>query len=664
MTNPNNAFDYDFATYASANSSFIGYAGVTLGKTFGISRNITGVRIKALYHSDHVAANSKIDLESYNGATWSIIAALVNGSGAGNVSFDSWYNTTINATQGLRMRLWNNGTLSNDYAYLYELQYNSISIASNATDAHLYSCWYSDNGGANASYTCNNIFLGGYGAGWHTVDLWANDTANNIGHNQTAFYINIANESASYNASILENANDTIQLGINATSTANLTGTLYWNGTVYAATASIVNSTYATLTTNISIPLVSADQAINIFWNYTLNGLNSLSINFTQNVMNLQNINISTVGCGALTAAQFYWFANENDTAAIAGVDVAYNFVYGTFNTSISSTYGSLSGIAGFYVCYNSSMGNYTLSYGEVQISKAGVTSRRYYNYVGHNLTTTLENITMYVLPSSTGYPFTFTFTDMALNVYSSDYAKLLRWYPATNQYLQVDGGITDNNGQTVMYVALNDVDYRIGLYYPNGTLIKLADPSRFTCASAPCTYNLRVSSVSSYLTDLNIQHSLTYNTSSSIFSFVWNDPSATTQSMNLIVNKMAGDVDTNVCNSTGAGATGALSCNISAYSSGTFTAVVYRTASPSTPFATLMQTITSTIFKGQMGLFISFIMMVLMIFMALFSPVAAIIMMIASMIFSVMIGAITPMIFISIAFLGVLVIHVMKRIS
>jgi hypothetical protein len=174
----------------------------------------------------------------------------------------------------------------------------------------------------------------------------------------------------------------------------------------------------------------------------------------------------------------------------------------------------------------------------------------------------------------------------------------------------------------------------------------------------------LQVSSPSNYLVDFGIQHSLTYNSATKIFSFIWNDPSNTTTSMTLNVTKIEGNADTTVCNSTATGATGVLSCDISGYSSGTFSAIAYRSASPSTPLETLWATLTSTIFKGQMGLFISFLLMILMIFMGIFNPIAGLIMGIASMSFAVVLGAMTPTIFIGIAFLALIVIHTMKRIS
>jgi hypothetical protein len=484
------------------------------------------------------------------------------------------------------------------------------------------------------------------------------------------------------------NSSDNIYLK-NVTLYNNINGTWGANGT--ETITGIANSTTFNRTVNFTL-------ANPITWNCEVCD-NSSNCAFAPANYSVSAfvLNITTGACPAgWTAAQNYTFVDEGSLAALSGANVAMNFHHGpATNNSVDIYNNSLSGVSGFSVCVLTALAPYYIGYGEIDYSITGYASRHYYLFVNSTLTNTTQAITLYALQSnpyqstsqSNSYyntttnitttntsqlqttgdyatAFQFTFTDSALNAYTGDYARLLRWYPASGQYSSVDAGISDGNGQTVMYVAQNSVDYRVALYYPNGTLLKLADPSRFTCSGTPCTYTLRISSVGNYLSDFGVQHSLAFNNTTKMFTFTWNDPSATTQRMNLSVNRIDGDADYNVCNSSMAAVTEVLSCNISTYTTGTFSAVAYRSASPESPIDALMETLTSTIFKGQMGLFVSFLLMIVLVFVGIYSPIAAVLLSVLSLIPALAFGAITPAIFIGIGALAAMIIHVFKRVS
>lgn len=54
---------------------------------------------------------------------------------------------------------------------------SSYSIAFTVSDPNLDGCWYSEDGGANQSMTCTSPLVVSASSGWHTIDLYANDTA-------------------------------------------------------------------------------------------------------------------------------------------------------------------------------------------------------------------------------------------------------------------------------------------------------------------------------------------------------------------------------------------------------------------------------------------------------------------------------------------------------
>ena len=190
-----------------------------------------------------------------------------------------------------------------------------------------------------------------------------------------------------------------------------------------------------------------------------------------QNIILVQNIIIGTsCGTGFFPAFNFTFLSESNQS--IQSAQVSYNFQYGLSNNLAFVSAGSLSG-AGFVICINDSNPTYNVGYGEINYQAAGFNPRRFYIFQNTRLTNITINNNLYLLESSaSSQSFTINTKDSGLNPYTNDYISLLRWYPDLNEYKIVDMGKTDGSGNTQVYTRLNDIDYRVGLYNPDGTLI------------------------------------------------------------------------------------------------------------------------------------------------------------------------------------------------
>ena len=221
---------------------------------------------------------------------------------------------------------------------------------------------------------------------------------------------------------------------------------------------------------------------------------------------------------------------------------------------------------------------------------------------------------------------------------------------------------ITDGDGKSVMKVHTEDVDYRIGVYEKDGTLVKLADPVRMACLIDPCTYTLRITSDDRDYFEVNdIESSLTYDSTLERFVYIWNDPSQNTVKMRLLVKKDLGFQDTIICNETGTGYTGVLSCDVTNYT-GLLDAVAFRSASPTIPENALQIEKGRDALNNTLGLFISFVLALLMALIGIFSPIGAIIMMLIALLPAVILGSITFSIMLAIGCLGGIIIHFIKK--
>jgi len=525
-------------------------------------------------------------------------------------------------------------------------------------------CWYyndSTNLTLNPCGTNASINLGG---GNHTLTIWVNDSIGRISSNTTTFTINFVNYTASYPDPAIEGATYNFTLNVNASLLTNLNGTLYYNNTAYATIVN-VNGTIGTLRTELTAPAVTTTKNITFYWNYTLNGNNYTTITYGHIVNYLTDIVVNTTCVSGLAKALCFDIADERNRTFMNNTDVDYNLQFGIGNITYKTVNGSFNtgASAEFCICINSTLyNNYSVGYGEFQYFKTSYSKRRFYLFENDRLTngTGTTNTTLYLLYNDDATSFLFEYKDALLNPYSEKYTSLLRWYPDINEYRIVEMGKTDENGQTVMRVKVEDVDYRVALYYANGTLIKLAEPVRMACLVAPCTYTMTVASpIGEWFDIYDLEQALTFNETTGVFTYVWNDPSQSTNSMRLIVVKSTGLQDIIICNNSASGFTGVLSCNIG-NNTGTIIARAYRSSSPEIAIIQLIKNI-GTKLNNFTGLFIGFVLAVIGAMIGFFSPVGSIIFMVISLIPAIVIGSVSLSIMIILAILGIIVIHVAK---
>ncbi len=384
-----------------------------------------------------------------------------------------------------------------------------------------------------------------------------------------------------------------------------------------------------------------------------LNNLGGGSFNITNN---------TSCPTGFISTA-CYDIKDEENLTSYSG-NIKYNFELALTDSNFSF-YGELENTTQLCICINTTtLNNYTVNYGELQYSKEGFSDRRYYLFENTRLTGTQVNDTLFLLENSKATSFLFEFESTSLEPYMNKYTFLLRWYPNLDIYDIVDMGKTDEKGETIMRVVTEDVDYRVGLYYLNGSLIKLLSPVRFACLSSPCSYySLIEEGEMDYNEFLNIETNLSWNPTTKIFTLIYNDPSQNTNLMNLTVYKDTGMSSLIVCEDSSTGYIGVLTCDVSAYT-GTLRAVAFRSASPELPIAQKIVSIISSVFKSSTGLFFSIIVFIVFVFAgAFFGIIPAIVFGVASLSIAVVFGALSISVVIGLGMLGGIVIHFMKRV-
>ncbi|OQY40977.1 MAG: hypothetical protein B6229_00295 [Spirochaetaceae bacterium 4572_7] len=537
----------------------------------------------------------------------------------------------------------------------YNVSFN-VSVTDNL---NLENCIYY-NGTANTTITCGENATIQLEGGEHTLIYYANDTAGNFNYSAVTFYLNYVFENASYTDPGVVGESYDFSLNLTASVLDSYNGTFFYNGTEQTTSESNL-SNVITLTSSTTL---TGMGNVSFYYQYGLNGVLYNSSTYYHIVNEIQNLSIvegQTCPAG-LSPALRYDFKNEqNDSTLNATID--YIFRYGITNNTLKSTYGNLIH-TDLTICINSTVyNNYSIGYGEIQYNVDGYSDRRYYAFDGDRLSNVTINNTLYSLLSGDSTSFLFTIQQADLSVYDDVYLTLNRWYPDEDQYKVAEMSATDEEGQTVMKVEIEDVDYRVGVYNKDGTLIHLAEAIRLVCIATPCTYSLTVpeDAGTSFENWKDLQVSLLFNESTGVFTFTYNDPSQDTSRVNLSVFKDTGQSSLTICTDTNEGYTGVLVCNVSSWS-GTLRAVGYRTASPETSIISKMVEVGRDKLGQTSALFITLIVMIFLVSVGVVSPVLTVILSVLAFIPAMALGIMPLPILLIMAAMGFIVIHFMKR--
>jgi len=662
-----NTIDFQCNSTVTGDVLVLGNSSILIYDNFGVRQVWQSVNIAGTYNITNHSVTLPFGV--YN---WSCITnATDNGntSYSGNrtvyFSFPEFSLTTILNYPDNAINLTNSSL---------EFGANFSVIKGNMTNATLY-IWKSDGslfgtnfseitaGNNETNMSISNLVFSEYL--WNVFGCGAsstNSTCGFTGSNRT-FSIQTNLDAEYYETDVYETSYQPFQINITIPeSSIFYDAQLIYNQTSYTGTITDLGNDKYSIIKSIYIPQISAHINISFYWNLLYEEFSENTTTHNQTILPLVTINITTENCseGFFEAINYTFIEELNLTSLNA--DIKYNFKYGVGNLSLKTNYGETNNTDILRVCINQSFDNYKLGYGEIEYQSTGHVSRRYYMFEGHELSNSItESYILHDLKDADSTSFVFEIKNTFLNPYKNKYVALLRWYPQLNEYRIVEMGKTDEEGKTIMKVEVEDADYRIGVYELNGSLIKLAEAIRMACLVSPCTYSLKIiQEVIDYFGIYNIESSLVFETATNRFVYIWNDPSQQTESMRLITAKETGYQEIIICNSTGSGYTGVLSCDIENYT-GVITAKAFRTSSPELIISSLTKTI-RTVWNNNIGLFIAFIFSLIVGFAAIIHPAAGILMSIVGLIPAVSFGSITLAIFIAIAVLGGIIIHVMKR--
>lgn len=550
-------------------------------------------------------------------------------SPADATTLTSYQNTTFNCTalptslNNFTIFIWNS---SNSVIYTYSSASTPVSSSFALPKIDTY------------SWNCLANFTSGL-TGWATT-------------NRTIAYTpNIAVLDHTTYDNVLELSNYTFNITINKSdSLSTITPSFIYNGTTY--TSGITSETSGnniTYTKELNIPYITQDNiTINTssYWsfNISLNGSYRIQNSSTDYTINHQMGMMNMSSCSGNYTYGFYnvTYLVEGNVSNNLNLSNFWNYALvnpdnTTFTRNLtspaSSTYSNFNFHHNWCIHYADSEHYFVVRSNTSEIKNAydstiGYLDRK--DYVCSFANGTAVNNSLYMLLNTTDYQkFYINIKDANQSNYVGAYVSFYRWFD--NEWIYIGSELSDSYGNIVGRL-IEDKLYRIIIKDSLCNTLKEIQVT-MTCQSLPCTYDIVITETSEpyyYVKELDdFSYSFDYDTATKIVTLDFEDGASQTSSVVFVTYyRSVGSSDTEVCTDTSYSYSDSLSCNVSAYDSGSFISYMYVYKTDGDVF---VRTYTFDILPakdifGKDGLLWGILLIVVLFFAGIWNPVVAVV--------------------------------------
>lgn len=412
---------------------------------------------------------------------------------------------------------------------------------------------------------------------------------------------------------------------LNLTTVSGLTfsgGTLIYNGapTSAVSTSDGVNTIFtATRTT----PAVGSSTNLDFFWNFTLSNGDFGTFSTENQTQTVTPSQFALCNSTLNTVAVNYSIFDEELLIALVNNSFEATFTWSLGGTSSKNASFDLQNNQSYAFCISPNATFQVTS--ELRVGADGYSTRKL-GWLTQDLSNNATNISLYLLNSSLGTDVIIELKDVGLVPVENYTIEIQRRVESTGEYILVENDVTDVFGQIVARLVENEVRYRLFFYDTSGTLVKRVNNAIVACQSSPCTQQFIITDDTDLFADFDSiaghTSSLTFDNNTNVFSYVWVDNTGDSSTHRLLVERVAFNGTTVVCNTTSSSSSDLLSCNVG---DGRFSyrAQAFRTVSGDETRLHLINNevgdLTDT--YGLEGLYWSFILSMVMLLVGRFYP-------------------------------------------
>lgn len=419
------------------------------------------------------------------------------------------------------------------------------------------------------------------------LTLW---NFNSIGElnciNQTIKFYSL-NYSVDYQHTAISNdiLNFTFSLGSVNSSIYNSSASIVYNGTSYSATE--INDTLSKdYVATLTIPNVSATTNVTFYFNYTINGVNYNSVNYTQTIYYLTFYNNCSAINGTIILNATLYDEESGDIIGDSNLtEIDFNI---TSSAGVTWKYHNSSTNGNIVICVENTTFNLTDYDVDFMMGYSADNHVQEFYYLDDgdlNSNCTFNSHTnctigLYDLNLSDSTTFLFKFYDE--NGLSVDNAIIHTYkkYIGNGTFKEVERSRQDNNGETHVHLVEEDVIYYF-MVTQYGDIIYTSDLYNAKCISTPC--QIELSAQEDYTefpvnwTSIDgVSYSITSNSSTRIttLSFISNS----SVMINYSVWKYDNNIPTLINNSNTTGTSGNISLHVpTTYGNVTFFSAIFK---------------------------------------------------------------------------------------
>jgi hypothetical protein len=438
---------------------------------------------------------------------------------------------------------------------------------------------------------------------------------------------------------------DPFVMGLNVTEDGNstLNVSFTYNGT--ARVLSMVNGS-GWRSWNVSITMSSN---LTFAYKWTVNNTQDDG-NFSQfNVSGSHKVNAWLMGkcAGVLSSKRIRWnLKNENTPdSALSGTMELYATYWPNSENNSKFLNLSYTSASYFELCaYPSNLTFYMNIYAK-HVYPATYT-HRFYVQNGTFAGNTWTNYSIYNFASITNISL------LKLTVrHNTDYsyflnvlAYLQRYYVGAGVWRTVQMDKSGDYGALSFDVREKDTDYRILFYDENNSLLHQTESMKLVCSGGVCDLTKLLSVAAGSSSTGGLSSSISFNNATKVLTINWADAVLNTSVVTLKVTKQTMSGQNTVCSAVQNGSGGSYACNLSSYTGSMFVTVDSTSENVLAEwFDVPAPKLSDYMGVGEQALW-SFAVLVTVVMVGLFSPVAVLIAGVIGMIFLLFMGLFSPL--------------------
>lgn len=472
----------------------------------------------------------------------------------------------------------NNSYLSSSTNYFSaNYTYENMNI-SNAT----YYIWYSNNTlfnetkiAVSSALNTTNLSVSGFVYGiykWNVYACGENSTDVICSWGSTGNYtLNIAAQvdAESYPAQVYETEYTTFRINITIVEGASLfAARLVYNGTSYLATKTSLGSSQYELVRKIDIPLLNGDsQNLTFFWNFEYKDGLVASENSSERSHNVSRLIFTQVNATHITPFINFTAYNETSQTGI-NFKIKSTFYYWLGKGDVIKNYSMevATDTSSYAFSLNTNRSVNVSSTINIQTSLNFSERTFYFNKERYN--DTITRTKLYLHDGAGSRNIIIQVRDSGLVPIQGYFVKVYRFYPENNSYEIIERARTDEYGQFVArLVEPNTIKYQFEFLDLNNVVKKRTDDMTIACRTTICVIPFVIEDITSdfdvFQNGTDYDWSFTFDNSTNMFTFTWEDVSSATAVNWLKVERYMWNGSEIVCNTTSTAKSGSLTCSV-----------------------------------------------------------------------------------------------------